>query len=241
MVGCGVDRLRISRRRPVASAVVGCAEIGAALDHLARDARTGLAKIVTLHLGDTARIIRRTARSARIARVAGGKPVLGPLPDIAGHIEEAIAVGGERANRRAPRKPVQSLVLPRKFALPGIGHPARIRREFVAPAIGRAVQPAARGEFPFRLGRQILAGPGGVGRGVLECDMHDRLALPPHDSAGGAFGMPPVRLRYVFPPVAQIARPHWVGRHAEHGTARSSAAPAARRDRAPGRAVALRM
>ena len=50
-------------------------------------------------------------------------------------------------------------VMARKLALPGIGHVLAAGRELVAPGIFGAVEPATRGEFPFRLGRQVLASP----------------------------------------------------------------------------------
>jgi len=52
-----------------------------------------------------------------------------------------------------------------------------VRHEFVAPAELRAVQAAARGELPFRLGGQRLAGPGGIGLRVLERDVHDGMVV----------------------------------------------------------------
>jgi hypothetical protein len=102
MAGCRVVRLRIASRRTVEPAVVRRAQVRAALNHLARDAWPGLSGIVALHLGGAVRIARCAAWPAEIARVTGGIPVFGPLPDIAGHIEQIITVGGAPRPARVP-------------------------------------------------------------------------------------------------------------------------------------------
>lgn len=98
-------------------------------------------------------------------------------------IVEAIAVGRKRADRRAPGKPVESEVAKRKLALPGIGHPAAVGVELVAPAELRFRQSAAGGKLPFGFGRQCLAGPGGKDCSILEWHLHDRVALMSIDRA----------------------------------------------------------
>jgi hypothetical protein len=50
--------------------------------------------------------------------------------------------------------------------------------------------------------------------------MHDRLALPSGDRAVGSFRMPPVGTGNVFPPVAQVARPHRTAGHPEYRATR---------------------
>jgi hypothetical protein len=84
VASCRVNRLRIARRGPVAPAVIGRAEIRAALDHLSRNTRAGLGRIAAQCLGDTTRVARRAARPVGIVPVTGRVPVFGPLPDIAG-------------------------------------------------------------------------------------------------------------------------------------------------------------
>lgn len=93
MASGSVDCLRVARRRPVALAVIGRTKIRAALDHFSCDARSRLRRIVALRLSDPAWVARRATRSAGNMRVTGGIPILGPLPDIAGHIEQAVTVG----------------------------------------------------------------------------------------------------------------------------------------------------
>src|SRR5262249_10608887 len=69
-VACrGVDRLRVARRRPVAAAVIGRAQIGAALEHLARNLDVRLARVAALHLAATARILRDAAGLRRVRLV----------------------------------------------------------------------------------------------------------------------------------------------------------------------------
>ena len=56
-------------------------------------------------------------------------------------------------------------------------------RELIAPGKLGAVEPAARDEFPFGLGRQLLADPRGVSQRVRKCHMHDRMIVEPVDVA----------------------------------------------------------
>src|SRR5271165_1472594 len=163
MTGAGVDHLRMPRRRTVAPAVVGRAEIGAAFDNLARDTDAGLRRVVAQGLQTALRIARHAARALGLRRMVIGIPVSGPFPDIADHIVEMETVGRERSDRRAADKPVQTLVAVRERALPGVRHVVVIGDELVSPGKHHAVQSAAGGKFPFRLGGQLLARPRRVG------------------------------------------------------------------------------
>src|ERR1044071_5890930 len=120
----------------------------AALDHLARDADVGLTWIKASRFGTAARIARDTARLRFLSFVILRPPIGGPFPDIADHVEHAIAVGRKRRHRRGSLIAVVAPVLLRKFALPGVGHVHITGREFVAPGVLRAVEPATRGKFP---------------------------------------------------------------------------------------------
>ena len=123
-------------------------------------------------------------------------------------------------DRRAPHETVLRMVLPGELALPGVGHPAPVRRELLAPAERRAVQPAACSELPLGLGGQVFAGPGRVGGGILERDMHDRFALAPPNRAVRPVRVLPVGAGQIGPPVVHVARPNRASRHAKHGAAR---------------------
>ena len=92
-IGCGV-----ARGRTIAPAIVGRAQVRAALDHLARNPDLRLAGVVALLLAPAARILRDAARPCRVGLVLGGEPVGGPFPDVADHVVEAVAVRRERAS-----------------------------------------------------------------------------------------------------------------------------------------------
>ena len=79
----------------------------------------------------------------------------------------------------------------------------------IAPGKFRAVELAARGEFPFGLGRQLLAGPLGVGRSIPICDVHHRMIVAPVYVALGSVGMAPVRAFEERPPLTsnRVDRP----------------------------------
>jgi hypothetical protein len=57
------------------------------------------------------------------------------------------------------------------------------RREVIAPREDRALEAAAGGELPVGLGRQLLAGPGGVGLGIGVGKVNHRISLVPRDCA----------------------------------------------------------
>ncbi len=92
------------------------------------------------------------------------EPVGAPLPDVAGDVVEAVAVGRERvdgARCRGSRRraccasgnvPCQTFM---RCSPPGV--------ELVAPGIALLLQAAARRVLPLGLGRQALAGPAAVG------------------------------------------------------------------------------
>src|SRR5262245_44798783 len=89
-------------------------------------------------------------------------PIDRPLPDVTGHVEQAVPVWRERSHRSRPLIPVFAKVLPGKFTLPRIRHPAAFWLVLVTPAKLRSVQAAARGKFPFGFRWQALAGPRGI-------------------------------------------------------------------------------
>src|SRR5262249_61850514 len=85
-------------------------------------------------------------------------PVARPLPDIADHVVEAVAVRLEAADRRGPYVAVLVRVVDGEDALPGVRD--RLARA-IEPArpIVLAAATAARGEFPLSLGRERAAAP----------------------------------------------------------------------------------
>ena len=83
-----------------------------------------------------------------------------PLPDVAGDVVQAEAVGRELAHRRRCRcEPCGLEVLPGEPAVPGVRHHLAARGEVVAPGEGRARPAHPGGVLPLRLVGQGLAGP----------------------------------------------------------------------------------
>src|SRR4029453_19374117 len=161
-----VDRLGHAGSRPVAPAVVGGTQVGPTLDHAA--GHGGGVAAVEAGLAGAASGIGHGA-----ARVVGDRtggvvlvPVGRPLPDVAAHLEQAVAVGRKGLGRRGVLPPVEHLVVQGELALPHVGHVAAARRELVAPGVLGALQPAAGRPLPLGLAGQVLAGPGGVGDDV---------------------------------------------------------------------------
>src|SRR5580692_859905 len=164
----------------------------AALDDLAGNPDLRLAWIVAARLDAAARIFRNAARLRRVAGMPGRIPVGGPLPDIADHVDEAEIVGRKRTDRRGARVSVAGEILARKCALPGIGHMPATWRERVAPGKLGLIKTAACRIFPFGFGRQLLAGPGGIGFGVPVRNVHNRMVVQTADRTALAIRATPV-------------------------------------------------
>src|SRR5262249_5174032 len=160
---------------------------------LARDLALGLARIVAVLSARATRIDRHTARMLLL--VSCYIEVRGPLPNIADHVVEAIAVWGIGADRRGPLIAVFKQVLPREFALPGVRHRLAIWLEHVTPGELRAVEPTARGELPFGLSGKLLAGPSRVSHCVVIGDVYDRMIVEPFDRATGPVRVAPVSVK----------------------------------------------
>src|SRR5688572_4467425 len=99
VAGRRIHGLWPTRGGAIALAVVGRAEIRAALDHPTWDAELGRARIVTFVPITAPRVIRTAARGAR--RVLS-IPVARPLPDVADQVVEPKLVRRERADGRGP-------------------------------------------------------------------------------------------------------------------------------------------
>ena len=210
-----VDHLRLARGRAIAETVVRCAEVRAALDHAPRDVLTGQTGVVAA-VGRRHPGIRRDAARARdLVGVAGHVPVRRPLPDVPGDVVEAVAVRREAPDRRRPLVAVQLLVLPGKLALPRVRHRLAVGEVLVSPRERGALEAAAGGELPLRLGRQLLARPGGVGLGILVGDVRDRMVVAAVDRRALAARSLPERAGDVLPPVPVVVEVHGAGRSSE--------------------------
>ena len=134
---------------------------------------------------------------------------------------QVVAVRRECGDRRCALVAVGAKILPRKFALPGVRHVLAAGRELIAPGKLGAVEPAARDEFPFGLGRQLLADPRGVSQRVRKCHMHDRMIVEPVDVALRTVGVAPVRAFQERPPLAPVAEIDLARRRREYERART--------------------
>src|SRR5262245_52433736 len=143
-------------------------------------------------------------------------PVGTPLPDVAGHVIEPIAVGRERLHRRRPLVAVLGSVLVRELALPEVGERLLVGWLVVAPGIGLAIQSTTGGELPLRLGRQTLAGPLRIGHGIVPGDVNNGMIVLAVEVAFGSFGMAPACAGRPVPPLGEVARVDGPRRWAEH-------------------------
>jgi hypothetical protein len=137
---------------------------------------------------------------------AGGIPVGRPFPDVADHVVNSIAVRRERRHRRRALIAVEGQVLARERALPGVRHLPIARRELIAPCELGAVEAAAGGELPFGFGGQFLAGPFGIGHGILVGDVDDGMIVEPADRASRSVWAPPIGAELERPPLAPVAQ-----------------------------------
>src|SRR5580765_9030504 len=98
---CGsIDRLRMSRCRPVASAVIRRAQMRAALDDLLWNLHIGRSGVVAVVLAPPARVLRNAAGLRRIRLMLWRIPVGRPFPDVADHVLEAVPIRRECGDRR---------------------------------------------------------------------------------------------------------------------------------------------
>src|SRR4029079_16479153 len=123
----------MARRWTVAPAIVRRAQVRSPFQHLARNYDLRLAGVVAFVLASAARIFRNAAGLRRVALVLGRVPILGPLPDIADHVVDAVPVRRKRRHRRRTVEAVLTKIVAGKITLPGIGHVKTLKREFLAP------------------------------------------------------------------------------------------------------------
>src|SRR4029450_13246131 len=99
VAGRGVDRLGLARGGAIAQAVVRSAQVRAALDHPPRDVRSGLSLDEALRLRRHPRVRGSAARRPGRLGGAGRVPLARPLPRVAAHVVQAVAVRREASNR----------------------------------------------------------------------------------------------------------------------------------------------
>ena len=173
----GVDHLRPASRGAVAHAIAVGTEVGAALDHLARYPELRLPPVVALADSATARIAWNAAGLVDLGRMAVGVPVGGPVPDVAGHVVEAVPVRREGSDRSC--RAIAAVRSPREIAVPEVGEPGVDGFRLITPGEDRLIQPATCRRFPLSLARQAPASPVRVRLGILVGDMDDRMISRP--------------------------------------------------------------
>src|SRR5437763_3306649 len=131
----GVDRLGMTRGRPIAATVIGSAKMRTAFKHLAWNPDVRMTRVVAGGLGPAARIFRNAARLWRIGFMLRRIPIVSPFPDIADHVVQPVAVGRECSDRRGTFEAVGAEVSVREFALPSVGHVPAAWRELRAPGV----------------------------------------------------------------------------------------------------------
>src|SRR4051812_43129805 len=79
----------------------------------------------------------------------GAVPIAAPLPDVAGHVAQAVGARWIRADGGGGGKAVGVAIVVGEIALVDVGHPLAAGLEFVAPGVAPAGLAAARGELPL--------------------------------------------------------------------------------------------
>src|SRR6516165_752382 len=210
-----IDLLRLARSRTIARAIIGSAQERAALDDAARRLARGQCQILQFGSARINRLLPRVTRPIPIAR---------PLPDVADHVVEPVAVRLEAADRRGGGIAVLVGVVDGEDALPGIGDRLAFGIEGTRPII-LAVATAARREFPLRLGRELTTAPARIGQRILVGDMHDRMIVLARNRAAGTGRRTPIGARDVLPPLRDAAAARDIGGLDEYHRARSKQAP----------------
>src|SRR3954451_16124004 len=161
----------MARGRSIPPAIARRAQVRAAFQCLSRNGDSITAG-VTVGFRSAARIDGDAARLVLCRRMLVAIPVVGPLPRVADHVEQPEAIWRISADRRGAFEAIADEVLPWELPLPNIGEVAPLRLELVTPGELRVFGTAPGGIFPLRFGRQALAGPRGIGGGVVVGDMH---------------------------------------------------------------------
>ncbi len=92
VTGRGVDRLRMTSSRTIAPTVIRSAKMGSSLEDLARDADRRLPHVEASGLRPSSRVRRNAACLGNLIDVTRAVPIQGPLPDIADHVVDAVAI-----------------------------------------------------------------------------------------------------------------------------------------------------
>src|SRR5512132_1296090 len=115
--------------------------MGPTFHYFAGNADVGHVRIMALVSFSTSRVEARATRLRNLLVLL--IPICGPLPNIAGHLVQPVAVGRKTSHRCRPLETVFFEILPGKFTLPRIRHVLPVRSECIAPDKLGAVQSSA--------------------------------------------------------------------------------------------------
>ncbi len=134
-----------------------------------------------------------------VAVVVGAVPVGAPMPRIACDVVESKPIWRIGFNGRESEKSIVSAIASRERALPVVGLILLVGHQLVSPGVAAITDSGPGSKFVFGFGGQPLASPGGVGRGVIPRNMHNRIVFSAHQRAVWAFGMLPVCTLHLLP------------------------------------------
>src|SRR5262245_40491418 len=146
--------------------------------------------------------------------MAGPIPIARPLPHIANHVIEPIAVRLEASDGGGAGVSVLLSVDYGEDPLPGVGDRFAVGVEGAAPVV-LAIATATRGIFPLCLGGETAPQPAGVCQRVLVGNMRHRMVFAALDRAVGPLGMSPVGTGNVVKPLRHPATALGIRRHDE--------------------------
>src|SRR5271165_5136044 len=100
------------------------------------------------------RVSRDVAGLGKLFEIIGAIPVAAPLPDVASHVVEAVAIRRESAHGRNAGEAILAGIFDWEYSLVGVRHELSARLEFIPPREVLAAQPPTRSKLPLGFGRQ---------------------------------------------------------------------------------------
>src|SRR5580704_15933189 len=82
------------------------------------------------------RIAGYASSGRQLLVIVGAIPIAGPLPNVPGHVEQAISIRRILRDCSNPYVPVLTGIFHRERTLMSVGHPFAVGSEFFAPDVG---------------------------------------------------------------------------------------------------------